>query len=253
MNWTWNIRSRDGGMNGLEFSRSTTAGGCSRVLVHAAPALMSVEITDDDGHIIARADLDRGGDYSPMTLLEVEGGSMRRTEVWPSDELEGVPVILAGGEAGVLLRWRHSDDRSWWRWSLELANHEGRPADWGPSDEEATTSEVEVLEAGADVARTGSWQFLGADHGDAGVSFFIVDLAPGHGPELHVHPYAEVFVIHEGEAAFVVGEKNMVAVAGQVVVAPAAQPHMFKNTGSGRLRMTNIHDNRRMVTEFVSG
>ena len=134
MNWTWNVRSRDGGMNGLEFSRCTTAGGFSRVLVHAAPARMSVDITDDDGRSIARSDLDRAGDYSPMTLLEIADGSVRRSEVWPSDELYGVLVILAGGEAGRLTRWHHADDHSWWRWSVEFANHVGRPADWSAPD-----------------------------------------------------------------------------------------------------------------------
>jgi hypothetical protein len=134
MNWTWNVRSRDGGMNGLEFSRCTTAGGFSRALVHAAPARMSIDITDDDGRTIARSDLDRAGDYSPMTLLEIASGSVRRTEVWPSDGLYGVPVILAGGEAGLLTRWHHADDHSWWRWSVEFANHIGRPADWSAPD-----------------------------------------------------------------------------------------------------------------------
>lgn len=136
MNWTWNVRSRDGGMNGLEFSRCTTASGFSRVLVHAAPARMSVDLTDDDGRTIARADLDRAGDYSPMTLLEIASGSVRRTEVWPTDELYGVLVILAGGEAGLLKRWHHADDHSWWRWSVEFANHVGRPADWSAPEEE---------------------------------------------------------------------------------------------------------------------
>jgi hypothetical protein len=134
MNWTWNVRSRDGGMNGLEFSRCTTAGGFSRVLVHAAPARMSVDIADDDGRTIARSDLDRVGEYSPMTLLEIASGSVRRTEVWPSDDLYGVLVILAGGEAGRLTRWHHAEDHSWWRWSVEFANHVGRPADWSAPD-----------------------------------------------------------------------------------------------------------------------
>ena len=37
-NWTWELRSRDGGMNGLEFALALTAGGFSRVFVYAAPA-----------------------------------------------------------------------------------------------------------------------------------------------------------------------------------------------------------------------
>ena len=51
MNWTWNLRTRDGGMNGLEFARCTTAGGFTRVLVHAAPAQASVEVIADDGSV----------------------------------------------------------------------------------------------------------------------------------------------------------------------------------------------------------
>ena len=135
MNWTWNLRARDGGMNGLEFSRCTTAGGFSRVLVHAAPALLSVEIIDDEGHPIARSDLDRDGDYSPMTLLEIVDGAVRRTEVWPPEDLHGVPVLLSGGEAGLLTRWHHAQDHSWWRWSVEFSNHVGRPSDWAPDHE----------------------------------------------------------------------------------------------------------------------
>jgi hypothetical protein len=42
MNWTWNVRSRDGAMNGLEFARCTTAGGFHQVLVYAAPAQATV-------------------------------------------------------------------------------------------------------------------------------------------------------------------------------------------------------------------
>jgi hypothetical protein len=47
MNWTWNIRTRDGAMNGLEFARCTTAGGFTRVLVHAAPGKAKIEIITD--------------------------------------------------------------------------------------------------------------------------------------------------------------------------------------------------------------
>lgn len=132
MNWTWTIRTRDGGMNGLEYSRCTTAGGFSRVLVHAAPAQASVEVISDDGSVIAKGDIDRAGDYTPMTLIELGGGAPQRFEVWPDGKLIGSLVLLAGGEAGVLRSWQHADDHSWWRWTLELSNHVGRPPDWSP-------------------------------------------------------------------------------------------------------------------------
>jgi len=43
MNWTWNVRSNDGAMNGLEFARCTTAGGFGQVLIHAAPGKAKIE------------------------------------------------------------------------------------------------------------------------------------------------------------------------------------------------------------------
>jgi hypothetical protein len=132
MNWTWNIRSNDGAMNGLEFARCTTAGGFTRALIHAAPARAKIEIIDDEDRLVARADLDRLGEYSPMTLVEIDGPTLRRTEVWPTDDLYGLPVLLAGGEVGILQDWQHAEDRSWWQWSIEFSNHTGRPADWAP-------------------------------------------------------------------------------------------------------------------------
>ncbi len=132
MNWTWSLRTSDAGMNGLEFCRCTTAGGLDRVLVHAAPTRASVEVVADDDRVIARGEVGRSGDYSPMTLLELDSGHVRRREVWPGEEHHGLPVLLAGGEAGRLSSWRHGEDRSWWTWSVEFSNHVGRPADWSP-------------------------------------------------------------------------------------------------------------------------
>ena len=50
--------------------------------------------------------------------------------------------------------------------------------------------------------RNNSLEFEGADHGDAGVSFFWVDVAPGRGPSLHTHEYPEVFIMLDGQATF---------------------------------------------------
>ncbi len=72
------------------------------------------------------------GSWPARTLVELEGSGLRRSEVWPTDELYGLPVLLAGGEVGILQKWHHSADHSWWRWSLEFSNHTGRPADWAP-------------------------------------------------------------------------------------------------------------------------
>ena len=134
MNWTWSLRSSDGGMNGLEFARSLTVAGLTRVLVHAAPAKLSVEVVTDDGHPVARGETERQGDYSPITELIWADEKFRRSEIWPTEEHQGLPVLLAGGEVGVLTAWRHADDRSWWQWSVEFSNHTGRPDAWAPPD-----------------------------------------------------------------------------------------------------------------------
>jgi hypothetical protein len=131
-NWTWELRSRDGGMNGLEFALALTAGDFSRVLVHAAPAQLRLHVRTEDGTTIAQGEPDRDGDYSPITLLELADGGVRRSEIWPDENHLGLPVLLPGGEVGVLTAWEHAPDHSWWRWSVEFSNHVGRPADWRP-------------------------------------------------------------------------------------------------------------------------
>jgi len=132
MNWTWSLRSGDGGMNGLEFTRALTAGGHRRVLVHAAPADLQVEVIAADGTLVAKGAAQRVVEYSPMTELTLDGRDVRRREIWPSAEHLGLPVLLCGGEVGILLAWQDEDDRTWWRWSIEFSNHRDRPPDWSP-------------------------------------------------------------------------------------------------------------------------
>src|SRR5262249_31712509 len=132
MNWTWNVRSNDGAMNGLEFARCTTAGGFSRVLIHAAPGRARIEVIDGDDRVVARADLDRSGEYTPMTLGELDGSALRGSGVWAAAGHCGVAVLLAGGAVGIWQRGQNAGDHSGGRWSVEFSNHTGRPDDWAP-------------------------------------------------------------------------------------------------------------------------
>lgn len=88
--------------------------------------------------------------------------------------------------------------------------------------------------------------FKGADAG-VDVSFFITDHPPGTGPDLHYHPYAEVFVVREGESTFTVGDEQVVATEGQIVIVPPETPHGFKSSGEGMLRMVCIHTSPELV------
>lgn len=84
--------------------------------------------------------------------------------------------------------------------------------------------------------------FEGAKHGDgiAG-SMFVTTPPPGRGPQLHLHPYAEMFLVEAGEATFTAGDESFVAREGQVVVVPPETPHRFENTGDGELRVVSFH------------
>jgi mannose-6-phosphate isomerase-like protein (cupin superfamily) len=68
---------------------------------------------------------------------------------------------------------------------------------------------------------------------------------------MHRHPYAEIFVIQEGNAAFTVGDDTIEATGGQILIAPRGVPHKFVNSGSGPLRQLDIHMNERFVTEWL--
>ena len=84
-------------------------------------------------------------------------------------------------------------------------------------------------------------EFVGAEHGGVPFSIIVVHAPPGAGPQVHQHPYAEVFVVESGEATFRLGDDTMVVRGGQVVVGPADVPHGFTNRGSGQLRLTALH------------
>jgi len=92
--------------------------------------------------------------------------------------------------------------------------------------------------------------FDGSAHA-APVSFFLTHSPPGEGPGLHHHPYAETFIVQEGQATFTVGDETIEARAGDIVVAPANTPHAFVNSGSGVLRSVNIHPVPEMETVWL--
>jgi mannose-6-phosphate isomerase-like protein (cupin superfamily) len=92
--------------------------------------------------------------------------------------------------------------------------------------------------------------FDGHEHG-ASVSFFLSRNVPGSGPDLHRHPYEEMFIIEEGNVRFTVGKEKVEAAGGDIVVVPAGTPHKFVNIGNERLRQISIHPVPRMDTEWL--
>jgi quercetin dioxygenase-like cupin family protein len=92
-------------------------------------------------------------------------------------------------------------------------------------------------------------RFIGVEHG-AAVSYFFVDNEPGQGPDIHRHPYAETWVLLEGQARITIDGETLDAVAGDTATAPAGAWHGFKNSGSGRLRVLCIHASDRIIQEW---
>ncbi len=86
---------------------------------------------------------------------------------------------------------------------------------------------------------------------NVGVSFIVVNALPGHGPALHQHEYAEVFIVQEGHARFTAGNETLEVPGGHIVVVPSHTPHKFVNAGIGDLRMVNIHTAGQIKTEWL--
>jgi mannose-6-phosphate isomerase-like protein (cupin superfamily) len=96
-------------------------------------------------------------------------------------------------------------------------------------------------------------EFVGKDHGGVGVCILMVDAPPGRGPSLHRHPYDEIVLIQEGHGTFTIGDEQLEAGAGDLVIVPANQPHAFVNTGDGPLRQIDIHVSPHFSTEWLTG
>ena len=82
------------------------------------------------------------------------------------------------------------------------------------------------------------------------VSMFVTAYPErGQGPDLHLHPYPETFVVQEGVGEWTAGEETTVVEAGNVVVVPAGKPHGFKNAGDTMLRVVSVHPNPHVIQE----
>ena len=98
----------------------------------------------------------------------------------------------------------------------------------------ATVTPIEALRRSATAAL-----FQGGD--DVDVSVFVTAYERGQGPALHLHPYAEVFVVQTGTAEFTVAGDQVVVAAGHIVVVPEETPHGFKGAGDDTLRVVSVH------------
>lgn len=111
----------------------------------------------------------------------------------------------------------------------------------------STESSIELIEQ----ATLPDADFEGYLHGSTVSVMFERISRDGAGPRLHRHPYTETFILRSGRALFRVGDDEVVAVGGQILVAPAGTPHRFTVIGPEVYEAVHVHANDRFVTEWL--
>ena len=94
-----------------------------------------------------------------------------------------------------------------------------------------------------------SHHFVGADHGDVGVSVFLFHGLPGRGPGPHRHPYDEIQFIREGRGRWNVNGAEFEAGAGDILVIKAGEVHSFKCIGPEPLVQVDLHMSPTFIQE----
>jgi hypothetical protein len=118
----WDLWYPNAAAQGLPFARGRLD-ATDVLLVHAAPDALRVEVRDDEGRRVAFGDqLARTADR-PIARLRREGDRVTREDLWPEAADISRPVILPGGEVGILISWWNAPDGSEWRWRVEFYNH----------------------------------------------------------------------------------------------------------------------------------
>jgi mannose-6-phosphate isomerase-like protein (cupin superfamily) len=84
--------------------------------------------------------------------------------------------------------------------------------------------------------------FEGHPRAGVDVSIFVTRTPPGATVELHVHPYAETFLLLEGRGRWTVGDEVAELEPEQLLVVPPDTPHGFRNTGDVPLLAVSAHE-----------
>jgi hypothetical protein len=118
----WDLWYPDAAAQGLSVARGRLA-ATDVLLVHAAPETVDVAVRGDDGAVLAQGKGLARTAERPIARLTIRDGQIGREDLWPTADDLGRPVILPGGEVGILLGWWNAEDGSEWRWQVEFYNH----------------------------------------------------------------------------------------------------------------------------------
>ena len=102
------------------------------------------------------------------------------------------------------------------------------------------TATIRTPDVGQSLAVVGDiYRFLAtSEETDGKYAMWEAIVPPGGGPPPHIHSREEEgFVVLEGEIAFQVGDKRIVANAGTFANIPVGTPHSFKNESDQPAKM----------------
>jgi hypothetical protein len=118
----WDLWYPNAAAQGLPFARGRLA-ATDVLIVHAAPDVLDVAVRDDEDRPLAEGKALPRTAQPPMARLTIRGDRVEREDLWPAAEDIGRPVILPGGEVGILRQWWNAADGAEWRWQVEFYNH----------------------------------------------------------------------------------------------------------------------------------
>ena len=93
-------------------------------------------------------------------------------------------------------------------------------------------------------------RFQGGDR--VPLSVFVAEYPRGDGPPLHIHPYAELFLVERGAVRFTAGDEETEISAGNIVVVAAETKHRFEGASDELSRVVSVHPAAEVVQENLS-
>ncbi len=93
--------------------------------------------------------------------------------------------------------------------------------------------------------------FEGAPRAGVDISMFVTRTPPGRAVDLHVHPYAETFLLLEGRGRWTMGEEVVELEPDQMLVVPPDTPHGFRNIGDVPLLVVSVHERGTMRQSWL--
>lgn len=93
--------------------------------------------------------------------------------------------------------------------------------------------------------------FEGHRRAGVDIAMFIVRTPPGGFVELHVHPYAETFLLLEGRGRWTRGDEVVELEPEQMLVVPPDTPHGFRNIGDAPLLVVTVHERGTLRQTFL--